>query len=439
MKIAIDAHSLGQKKDNISVAVYARNLSFGLMQLGHEVFPIYSMNRIIHKEQLMAPTFFQALVTKGEPDAKNYKRWLLYTFKYAFSHLPFLSPRIKTIQGVDGLDLQSMREKLPMAAAGFLNTPSLYRAAQAIAALTRVETSVMAPKEQPIDVLHLTMPLPVRIKKAKKIVTVHDMIPLKIPNVVEVNLGHYLNVMETSLRTADLIFSVSRHTKNDLMEKLNIPDKKIFVTYQSSIIPNDLLELERDEVARFLAQYYGLGIGKYFLFYGNIDPKKNIGNLLRAFGIAKTDCKLVIVGGKSWLSEDVERFFESKRYNQESQQKFIRIPHAFFHSLMYLLKGARALLFPSIYEGFGLPVLEAMQMGTPVITSNVSSLPEVGGDAAYYVDPYSIESIKTAIETLSDNEKKLEEMSQKGLLQADKFSLENHKNRISQGYELLFA
>nr|VFK41199.1 MAG: Glycosyltransferase involved in cell wall bisynthesis [Candidatus Kentron sp. TC]VFK56586.1 MAG: Glycosyltransferase involved in cell wall bisynthesis [Candidatus Kentron sp. TC] len=435
MKIAIDAHSLAQKK-GISIATYARNLSFNLMQSGHEVFPIYSMNSVSHKNRLMAPMFFQTIVTKGEPEAKNYRRWLPYTLKYALSNFPFLSPRIKMIKGVGSLDLRSMRQKLPMATE-FLNAPSLYRVSQAIAAFAKRETSILSPREQSIDVLHLTMPLPIRMKKAKKVVTVHDVIPLKIPNVVEVNLRHYLNVMETSLRTADLIFSISRHTKKDLIEKLNIPDKKIFVTYLPSAIPNDLLELEEDEIARFLAQY-DLERGKYFLFYGNMDPKKNIGNILRAFSVARTDCKLVIVGGKSWLSEDVERFFENNRCDRESNRKIIRLPYQFFRSIVYLLKGARALLFPSIYEGFGLPVLEAMQVGTPVITSNISSLPEVGGDAVYYVDPYSIESIKTAIETLSDDERKLEEMSGEGLLQADKFSMRNYRDNISQGYELLF-
>ena len=105
---------------------------------------------------------------------------------------------------------------------------------------------------------------------------------------------------------------------------------------------------------------------------------------------------------------------------------------------MSLVKGARALIFPSLYEGFGLPVLEAMQMGTPVITSPAGSLPEVAGDAAQYIDPYSIEDIRCAIEKFSFSDGELKRMAEKGLFQAEKFSSDNYKTKLSLGYSKLF-
>jgi glycosyltransferase involved in cell wall biosynthesis len=118
-------------------------------------------------------------------------------------------------------------------------------------------------------------------------------------------------------------------------------------------------------------------------------------------------------------------------------KQFRRIPYASFETLMYLLKGARGLVFPSLYEGFGLPVLEAMQMDCPVITSNSSSLPEVGGDAVHYVDPFDVHSIAEAIDLFSSDDAYINSLVEKGKLQAERFSPELHYQRIEAAYKRL--
>ncbi|MFZ7330172.1 glycosyltransferase family 4 protein, partial [Avibacterium avium] len=161
-------------------------------------------------------------------------------------------------------------------------------------------------------------------------------------------------------------------------------------------------------------------------------PKKNVLRLLQAFSKARTNCKLVVLGKNGWLFENEESFFKSNKTN-----KIVRINYSDFYDMMTLLKGSKALIFPSIYEGFGLPVLEAMQMNIPVITSNSSCLPEVAGNAARYVDPYSISEIIDAIEDFS-NTSDLSAYSEKGLKQAEKFSEENYQKRLREGYNMLF-
>ena len=163
--------------------------------------------------------------------------------------------------------------------------------------------------------------------------------------------------------------------------------------------------------------------------------KKNVLRLLQAFVNARTECKLVVVGKNGWLFEEEEKFFENHRFSK----RIVRIPYSDFLSIINLLKGARALVFPSLYEGFGLPVLEAMQIGTPVICSNAGSLPEVGGNAAHYIDPYSIHDITASIEKFSSkDDDDLNKMRLLGLDQAKKFSKDEYKNRLSSGYKKVF-
>jgi len=241
-------------------------------------------------------------------------------------------------------------------------------------------------------------------------------------------------MVAATIKSASAVFAVSEHSKRDFLNFFDFPDDKVHVTYQSVDIPERYRSLGEDEVRNFLKNSYSLGYKEYFLFYGAVEPKKNILRILEAFSIADCQLPIVVVGKDGWLYEDVKRFLSVVKKRKVGRRKFIRIPYAPFRHLMYLLKGAKGLVFPSIYEGFGLPVLEAMVMGIPVITSNTSSLPEVAGDAAHYVDAYDVRSIADGVERVSHEDKYASELVTKGYQQAEKFSMPAYADRLYAGY-----
>ncbi|TNH06231.1 glycosyltransferase family 4 protein [Testudinibacter sp. TR-2022] len=438
MKIMIDGHNLGLKEFT-GIGVYASNLATNLQTLGHDISILYSMYSGSEKfpENI---EFYQKLATEGEAASSGILKWAYHGFPYYLSQLFGKGLTPKKVQTNIQLINQGLNRKIPNGATPY-NLPHFFRVSQAFSAISAKNLNVNLTG---MDVLHLTLPLPISARGVKKVVTVHDLIPLKLPLSTSVNISHYANILKSSLKDADLIFTVSNQSKLDLIEIMNIPDEKIHVTYQSSFIPNNLLNLPQERIETVL-ENYNLKYKKYFIFYGAVEPKKNVLRLLQAFSKANTDCKLVVLGKNGWLYEQEEKFFDAQRYNQKYNQdaekrfnpKIIRIPYSDFSEMMTLLKGANSLIFPSLYEGFGLPVLEAMQMGIPVITSNTSCLPEVAGNAAFYVDPYSIDDIINAIETLSSDNALLSKLSSLGLEQAQNFSEEKYQENLAAGYNLL--
>ena len=154
--------------------------------------------------------------------------------------------------------------------------------------------------------------------------------------------------------------------------------------------------------------------------------------ILEAYNQVKTDYPLIIVGKNGWMYDDVDNFFNNLN---PANRKFVRIKHLPFRNLMMLLKSSAGLIFPSIYEGFGLPVLEAMEMGVPVITSNTSSLPEVGGDAVCYVNPFDVVDIAKSIDKFINNQTYCDDLVTKGYEQIKKFTPEEHYSKIMNVYQ----
>ena len=191
------------------------------------------------------------------------------------------------------------------------------------------------------------------------------------------------------------------------------------------------LDASEAEIAFFLRRY-GLEFQNYILFVGAIEPKKNVGRLLDAYASMDIDMPLVIVGKKGWLWEDE---LGKMGFIDNSSKKSVRLlEYISVESLRYLYSGAYCLVFPSLYEGFGLPPIEAMSFGCPVITSNLSCLPEICGDAALYVDPYSIQDIKDKLETLISDSQLRERLVRAGRVNAQAFRMANYQKRLYQAY-----
>jgi glycosyltransferase involved in cell wall biosynthesis len=297
------------------------------------------------------------------------------------------------------------------------------------------------------DIFHATQPIPLRVAGARNIYTIHDIVPLRLPYTTLDDKKFYLNMVRHLGQTADRIVTVSESSRNDLINICGVAPDKVVNTYQSVSFPEELLAQSEVETARLVEQSFGLKAGDYYLFYGALEPKKNVGRLIDAYIASGSRRSLVIAGGLGWEYEgDLEKIEENRSNALRidgrrilPDERIRRLQHLPLFQLVALIRNARAVVFPSLYEGFGLPVLESMLLGTPVVTSNTSSLVEVAGDAALLVDPADIRSIMAAIQKLDQDDALCAELAQRGLAQAARFSPAAHKERLRRVYDEALA
>ena len=259
--------------------------------------------------------------------------------------------------------------------------------------------------------LPLMLPFPV-----KRVVTIHDLVHLKYPETM-LKKGLILErlLMRRSLASADAIISVSEATAADVWHYYpDIPKRNVRIVYPG--VP----QLKRQTTPSALVD----GLPRnYFLFVGTIEPRKNLRNLLKAFeriASAENDLHLVIVGGSGWRDTSLKLFFED--YQFASRVIFTGyVPRCTMQSIY---RRSICLVYPSLYEGFGFPVLEAMSCGVPVITSNRSSMKEISGDAALLVDPRDVAAIKGAMDRILTDDILRKDLAGKSLLRLQVFSWE---------------
>lgn len=431
MKIAMDGFALSFARGT-GVTRYALELSKALAKR-HQVFPVYGLNGVGRTAELRWPRFVQSLVLHGEAHAADMRRWGPYAGLYLTSYLLGQPIRPRPVDVDDRIDTSSISKLLP-AFTKIYNAPAIYRSAQAYSYVFGRPLRI-ALKEK-VDIWHLTLPIPVKAVGAKCVVTAHDLIHFMLPHSTDVNLRHYRRIVRNTFKFADMIFAISEHTKKDLLSYLDIPEHKIFVTYESVDIPARLIEAERQEVASFLRKSFGLEFGKYFLFYGAIEPKKNVMGIIDAMCAAQTDLPVVIVGRDGWLHADVSARIAQLHQRKKGRRNLVRIDYLPYDQLMLVLKGARSLVFPSLYEGFGIPPLEAMTMGCPVITSRSGAMREVCGDAALYVDPLNAREIAAAIDVLAADDNLAKQLIERGKRQAASFSNDRYLVKLDEGYRL---
>jgi glycosyltransferase involved in cell wall biosynthesis len=274
------------------------------------------------------------------------------------------------------------------------------------------------------DLWHASFQRPLFLRGAKNIVTVHDLVPLRLPETNSEPKHRWYRLLREACKKADLVIAISHHTKRDLMEYLRVREEKIAVVCQA---PSWMPSVPKRESERVLS-LLGLEKGKYFLFVGNIEPRKNLRRLLQAHRRAEAGLPLVVAGHKAWLWEQ-----ELKGVAHLPGVRFLDYVPVLEKTVLY--QNAAALLYPSLYEGFGLPPLEAMSAGVPVITSRNSSLPEVCGDAALYVDPYDVEDMASALVRMAGDSGLRASLAEKGKKQAARFTLERFSKQLREVYE----
>ena len=287
----------------------------------------------------------------------------------------------------------------------------------------------------PPAIMHWTYPIPLRVAGARNIYTLHDLVPLKLPFATLDRKRLYYRLVERCVREADHIVTVSESSRRDIIDLFNAPEERVSNTYQHTPMP----AMAPGELAD-VAAIFGVKPGAYFLYFGAIEPKKNIGRLVEAYLSTDTKAPLVLVGARAWQKDEELRLVEAMaRRAGPGGARIIQLDYLPRRLLMHLVRHARAVLFPSLYEGFGLPVLEAMQLGVPVVTGNKGSLPEVAGDAAITVDPYDVAALAAAIRRVDADAELRVRLSQAGRAQAARFSLDQHRRRLHAVYSGVLA
>jgi glycosyltransferase involved in cell wall biosynthesis len=298
-------------------------------------------------------------------------------------------------------------------------------------------------KKVGIDLYHgLSHEIPVGIQETgiRSVVTIHDLIFERNPeqyNKVDVQI--YRQKFRYACKNANHIIAISRQTKDDIINFYKVPEEKISICYQScnSSFAATVSAEEKSRVRKL----YDLP-ENFFLYVGSIIERKNLLNICKALEVLKgrLGIPLVVIGEGSHYKKQVEEYIS--RHQREKDVIFLsdtnvakdsaRFRSSLDFAAIYQL--SEALIYPSFFEGFGIPVLEALWSRTPVITSNTSCLPETGGDAAYYVDPHSPDEIAAAMLRVANDKKLVEEMKVKGWAHAQNFTAEKCAAQVMQVY-----
>jgi len=267
----------------------------------------------------------------------------------------------------------------------------------------------------------------------KTAITIHDMCYIRYPEATEsYMLRHLRKRLRHDAHRADAIFADSEATRHDVLEVFEVPATKVHTVYctvSSGFRPLD----ERPDLGRVRTRYSLPE--RFLLFVGTVEPRKNLVRLLQAFDVL---CQapsfshgLVIVGDKGWNDRPILDGLRACR----AADRIVLTGHVSAADLPVLYNLADALVMPSLYEGFGLPVLEAMACGTPVVTSNVSSLPEVAGDAAVLVDPLSVESMVEGTRRVVTGAELRDDLKRRGLQRAAEFTWEKAARQVLDIFE----
>ncbi len=277
-----------------------------------------------------------------------------------------------------------------------------------------------------LDILHQpAFSVPIIYSQSKKIITVHDLIPLLFPGNFSFSARlFWRHIMPYSFKFADHIITVSNSSKRDIVNFLGIPEEKITVTHLG--------------VSDFYRSAPKHTDDRYVLFVSTLEPRKQPLNLLRILvGIMNADLphRLVIAGKRGWGLWEFDRYLNS---HPELKKRVSILGYVSEEEKLKLYQQAELLLFPSLYEGFGLPVLEAMSSGCPVLASNSSSLPEIVGQAGVLIDPKNIDLwVKETVAILKDRLKR-QELREAGILRSKKFSWQKCAKETEEVYERVY-
>lgn len=301
-------------------------------------------------------------------------------------------------------------------------------------------------KELNIDVYHgLSHEIPFGIEKTniKSVVTIHDLIIFRHPkHYKKIDVRIHEKKIRYACENADHIIAISEQTKTDIINFFNIDEKKISVCYQSC--DKKFEQKISEQEINLVKQKLGLP-EQYFLYVGSITERKNLLSICKSMLLNKDELNipLVVIGNGKKYKEEVKLFLQQHHLSASviflSDNEIAKAMPEYISGDCFpaIYQAATALVYPSLFEGFGIPILEALWSETPVITSNTSCLPEAAGEGAYYVDPLNAEEIALGMTTITQNKSLANEMRKKGKLHAMNFTPEKCAASVMNIYKKL--
>ena len=427
MRIGIDGYNLAIP-NGTGVATYGASLAGALTGLGHDIDGVFGIDPGPNRD-LREALFFEQF-GRGHNRGHVVRRAV---FSVLFQHR---AVNLMEVPLTGHVDKRGFGTRWPDLSA-LWTSPLLFEAAWGRFQATRRITTVRI--ADPPKVMHWTYPVPVRMAGSVNVYTMHDLVPLKLPHTTLDNKGYYHRLIERLVKTSDHILTVSEASRNDILAMFRADPDRVTNCYQSSPLPVAVAASTEAEDHRMIQSVFGLPPRGFYLFFGASDPKKNIGRIVDAYLASQSDRPLVVVSSRDWGMSEASGGLgkDGMVYGRKVDRPIIQLQYLPRETLFRLIRSARAVLFPSLYEGLGLPALEAIQLGTPVISSNTSSLPEVVGDGGLLVDPYDTVAITRALQAIDRDDALVARLSAAGLEQAQKFTQDRFAERLSALYARL--
>jgi glycosyltransferase involved in cell wall biosynthesis len=298
--------------------------------------------------------------------------------------------------------------------------PDVFRVAQVYFDVHRRPLRVRLPG--PPGIMHWTYPVPLVVAGWRNLYTVHDVIPLLHPDLTHINGPRYRRLLGRLAECAERFIAVSETARDEIVQTIGCPsDFVIDCSLAVDAAPANPRELPP-----------GIAPGRFLLVCGTVEKRKNIARLLDAYRQSGVEMSLVIAGPDGWGAEDLLRQIGST-------PGVIRLPYLDRAAVRALIGHARALIMPSLAEGFGLPVAEAMALGTPVVTSDRGALAETAGGAALAVDPENIAGLATALRRLAGEDRLSAALASAGLVNAARFTPARFAERLTRAYAMVMA
>ena len=428
--VGIDGYNLALP-NGTGVATYGHVLSDVLRGAGHKVTGLFGVDAGTDTD-MREVLFYDRL---GQvPPTPGLRRKRSRRIRLTALH-PFLSRSAEEVPQTGRIETTSLAERLP-SFDRLTTIPNLFEIAHRHFALYGRFLPVRMPA--PPEIMHWTYPLPIRLEGAANIYTLHDLVPLRMPYTTLDAKRGYRDLLAACVTQAAHLCTVSESSRADIIAEFGLDPTRITNCYQTSPLSAPVDD-PRDDAA-VIENIFGLQHRGYFLHFGAIEPKKNIGRLIEAYLSTGVSAPLVLTGGRGWQAQDELRLLVPEdeadtSHGRRMAERVRRLEHLPRPLLAKLIRGARAVLFPSIWEGFGLPVLEAMQFGTPVLTSDRGALAEIAGGAGLLVDPYDVAAIAAGIKALDADAALRDRLGAAGPQATTRFSAEAYARRL----EIMYA
>lgn len=425
LRVGIDGFNLAMGQGT-GVATYARALADACTKLGRRVDLVYGLNvppgSIAEQKETL---FFAALaegMSGGEPPARRtamgqLRRMLLTPASRHLVEVPVSGRVIR----------KGIAERVPAFDRLFTLNRLFYLGGRYLRRYGRL-LPVRVP--DPPAIMHWTYPVPVRMIGTRNVYTIHDLVPLRLPYLSLEDKRYHERLLQACVAEAAHILTVSETSRRDILDYLPVEAEDVTNTYQA-LPERSARTLPKEELASPLRAMFDLEPQGYFLYFGAIEPKKNVGRLIEAYLTASLDAPLVLAGPDAWSAEGELRLLQGPGgASAVGEGRIRRLGYLPAEHLDLLVRGARAVVFPSLYEGFGLPALEAMSASVPVIVGSEGALPEIVGRAGRVVDPYDVGAIRAALLEFDHDEELRSNFAEAGRCRAQDFTMTQYRARI---------